>query len=177
MPPPVAGPATAVVLADGDTDGAGRELDPGQALGSHLTQPEAQFVYNIEVLGMPAVAAANAAQMPIGMIPKPHIKQAREQMRRELRGYIGVTKEDVVFGILEAIGRARIINEPATEIRGFEVVSKMLGYDAPTKIDVSVTETITVIREQMRVLPDADLVRMAGAGNVIDADFYPVQKK
>jgi hypothetical protein len=98
--------------------------------------------------------------------------QARELVRRELRGNVAITKEDVVLGIKDAIGRAVIIAEPATEIRGWEVISKLLGYDSPAKVDVNIRESITVVQQQVRALPDAKLVEMLGAGAVLDGDFY-----
>ena len=104
-----------------------------------------------------------------------HVIQARELTKRELRGAMALTKEDVVFGIKDAIWRAQIIAEPATEIRGWEVISKLLGFDAPTKIDINLRESITVVQQKVRDLSDAELVRMLGAGNIIDGDFYTVK--
>src|SRR5690606_38125020 len=73
-----------------------------------LTAEEAQFVYNCEVLGLPVRKAASMAGMPPTMVAKPHLQQARELLKRELRGAVNITKDDVVFGMREAIARARI---------------------------------------------------------------------
>lgn len=143
---------------------------------SHLTQDEAQFVYGVEVLGLPVRKAAELAGMSLTKINDGHIMQAREAAKRELRGVTHITKDDVVFGVRDAIDRARLLAEPATEIKGWETISKLLGYDAPSKIDVNVRETVEVIQKQVRALPDAELVRMLGAGNVIDGQFYEVKE-
>jgi len=143
---------------------------------SHLTQAEAQFVYNVEVLGMPLVAAANAAGMAVYMMSKPHIMQARAAAKRELRGATQITKEDCVFGIHEAIGRAKILAEPATEIKGWEAIAKLQGFDAPQQVNINVRETVTIIQQRVRALPDEELIKLVGAENVIDGEFKQLDK-
>ena len=141
----------------------------------HLTQQEAELVYNLEVLGLPLKKACEMAGVGIWLANKPHIVQAREQTKREIRGSTAITKEDVVFGVKDAIDRARIIAEPSTEIRGWEVISKLLGYDAPTKVDINLRESIHVVQQQVRGLSDGELVKLLGAGDVIDGEFYEDQ--
>jgi hypothetical protein len=142
-----------------------------------LTQEEAQLIHNIEVIGLPLKKAAELAGVGVALALQPHIMQARELVRKQVRGNVAITKEDVVFGVRDAIDRAKIIAEPATEIRGWEVISKLLGYDAPQKIDINVRETISVVQQQMRSLPDDKLVELLGAGNVIDGDFFVLPKE
>lgn len=113
--------------------------------------------------------------MLVTKINKPHIVQARQLAKQELRDTMAITKDDVVHGVRDAIDRARIIAEPSTEIRGWEVISRLLGFDAPTKIDVNLRESIHVVQQQVRSLPDEELVKMLGAGNVIDGEFYQVK--
>lgn len=146
------------------------ELPPG------LTQGEMEFVYNIEVLGLPPKKAASLAGVPYGLVCKPHIVQARELVKRELRGAMAITKEDVVFGMRDAIDRARILAEPMTEIVGWEKIAKLLGYDTPQKVDINITASLDVLKNQVKSLPDAELAKLVGAGGIIDAEFYEVQK-
>lgn len=145
---------------------------------SHLTQEEAQLVYNIEVLGLPLKRAAELAGIGLSTAYQPHIVQARDIMRKEVQERVRLTKEDVVFGVHDAIGRARVLAEPATEIRGWEVISKMLGYDAPTKVEIDVhhTESIAAVRDHVRQLPESELLRLADAASIIDADFTEVKR-
>lgn len=142
------------------------------ALPSNLTQDEVEFIYNVEVLGLPARKAATMAGMSVGKIIAPHIQQARETVKRELRGVLAITKEDVVHGIREAVDRAKVLNEPGTEIMGWQAIAKLLGYDAPTKVDVNITASIDVMQTQVRSMDDAALAKLVGAQNIIDADFY-----
>jgi hypothetical protein len=142
-----------------------------------LTDDEASFVYNVEVLELPARKAAELAGMPFSKANKPHIIQAREIAKRELRGNLQVTKEDVTFGIKDAIGRARLLAEPMTEIVGWEKLAKLHGLDAPQRVDININATIDVIQQQLKTLSDAELVKRMGAGDIIDGDFYDVEAK
>lgn len=143
-------------------------------LPQHLTQDEVEFVYNVEVLGLPAKKAATMAGMSPAKIMAPHVMQARDNVKREMRGRMKITKEDVVHGYLDAIDRAKVLGEPATEIMGWKHVEKILGYDAPQKIDINISASIDVMQRQVRGMDDATLAKMIGAENVIDADFYEV---
>lgn len=147
---------------------------PATLLPTGLTQPEAEFVWNVEVLGLPVRKAASLAGLPPGSMAAPHLQQARELLKREVRGSMAITKEDVLFGIREAIDRARILADPETEIKGWTQVSKMMGFDAPAKVDVNITSSIEVLKGHVRGMSDADLAKALGADHIIDADFYEV---
>jgi hypothetical protein len=139
-----------------------------------LTQEEVEFVYNTEVLGLPAKKAAAMAHMPPARILAPHVMQARETVKRELRGVLQITKEDVVHGYRDAIEQAKRLDEPMTALVGWEKIAKMLGYDAPQKVELNIKATVDVLSQQVRSLDDATLVRMLGADDVIDGEFYDV---
>lgn len=146
------------------------------ALPAGLTQEEAEFVYNLEVLGLPVKKAASLAGVSYGLVTKAHITQARELLKRELRGALAISKDDVVFGIREAVDRARLMGEPMTEIVGWEKIAKLLGYDAPQKVDINITASIDVLKAHARSMSDGELAKLAGAGGIIDADFYEVRE-
>lgn len=141
-----------------------------------LTDDEANFVYNVEVLGLPPKKAAQLAGMVPTKMYAAHIAQAREIARNAVRGNCQVTKEDVTFGIKEAIDRARIMSEPMTEIIGWEKLAKLHGLDAPQKVDININESIKVVSEHVRSVPDRDLVKLLGAGDVVDVEFYDGDK-
>lgn len=139
---------------------------------SHLTNPEAEFVYNVEVLGLPLKKAAQLAGFPFTRAQEPHIRQAREMMRKELQGELRVSKEDSARGILDAIERAKLLGEPATEIIGWKEINQMYGHNAPQVVDINLRESITVVQHRVKSLPDAELVKLLGAGDIIDGEFY-----
>ncbi len=141
-----------------------------------LTNEEAEFIYSVEVLGLPVRKAASLAGLPASNICRPHIMQARELTKRELRGALQLTKEDVSWGMQEAIKRAQILGEPMTEIVGWEKLAKLHGFDAPQKIDINITASVAVLQANVRSMSDAELAKALGASSVIDGDFYEVGK-
>jgi len=154
---------------------------PAEGVGipalSHLTQAEAQFVYNVETLGLPLKKASDLAGLPYSQALQPHIYEARDLLKRQMRGRVAITKEDVVHGICDAIDRAKIIAEPSTEIAGWKEINAMFGYNAPAKLDINIKASISAASQQVRTLSDAELVKMLGAGSVIDGDFYEVKEE
>lgn len=145
-------------------------------LPTGLTNEEAEFVYSVEILGLPVRKAASMAGVPIALACKPHIIQAREIARRELRGSMQLTKEDVSYGIQDAIGRAKILGEPMTEIVGWEKLAKLHGFDAPTRVDINLTASVEVLQANVRSMSDSELVKALGANGIIDGEFYEVGK-
>lgn len=137
-----------------------------------MTEDEANFLYNVEVLGLPARKAASMAGMPVTKISAPHIIQSRELVKKSMRGAMQITKEDVVYGMSDAIYRAKLLCEPMTEIIGWEKIAKLLGYDQPQKIDINIHASIEVQQQQVRGMSDAELIKHLGAGAIIDAEFY-----
>lgn len=147
-------------------------LPPVASLPPGLTQEEAEFVYNVEILNLPLRKAASLANFPLGHVGASHIVQARELVRVELRGNLNVTKEDATYGIKEAIHRAQLLAEPMTEIAGWDRLIKLHGLDTPARVDINFNATIDVLRSQVRSLSDAELVKALGAGEIIDVEFY-----
>ena len=142
----------------------------------NLTDDEANFVYNVEVLGLPAKKAAQLAGMRATKIPAPHIQQARELLKRELRGALQITREDVAHGYQEAIHMARIQSDALTMIIGWEKTAKLLGLDAPARVDVNVRTSMDVAKELVRGMTDAELIQQLGAEAVIDGEFYEAKQ-
>lgn len=137
-----------------------------------LASDEANFVYNTEVLNLPARTAARMAGMPVSKIAAPHIIQAREVAKKALQGHLAITKEDIVHGYKEAIDMAKILAEPMTMIVGWEKVAKILGHDQPQRVDINIHASVEVQKNVIRALSDDELVKQLGADNVVDAEFY-----
>lgn len=142
---------------------------------SLLTAEEANFVYNLEVLGLPVRKAADMAGVRADIANRGYIVEAREQLKRELRGVTAISKEDVIAGFKEGIDMARMIAEPKSMIAGWKEIGELLGYYAPQKIDVNLNTSIEVLQKTIRTIPTEELVKRLGAENVIDADFYEVK--
>lgn len=139
-----------------------------------LTDEEANFVYNVEVLDLPTKKAARLAGLPFSAVTKHHIVQARELVRDQIRGDLSVTKADATFGYKEAINRAKLLGEPMTEIAGWDRLVKLHGLDAPLRVDINLRASLDVVATQVRSMSDEELIRALGADKVIDADFREV---
>jgi hypothetical protein len=141
-----------------------------------LTDNETEFVYNVEVLMLPVRVAASKAGLSMAVAVRPHIMEARRTVRDAMRASLEITREDVINGMRDAIDRARIIGEPMTELVGWEKIAKLLGFEPSKRVDINLTASIDATSSHVRRLSDAELIRMAGADNVIDAEFYDVSK-
>lgn len=148
--------------------------DLAEILPPGLTPEEANFVYNVEVLGLPARKAAQLAGMPFTRAIKGHIIQARELVKRELRANMVITREDVVAGYQDAVGLAKLMGDPTAMIMGWEKTAKILGLDAPQRIDINLQASIEVQQQTIKSLSTPELLKRLGAGDIIDAEFYDV---
>lgn len=147
-------------------------------LTTTLSEQEQQFLYNLDVLGMTQQRAAEIAGIGTAayVLKKPEVAAARETIRASLRARVDITKDDVLRGIQKAINQADLLADPMAQIAGWREISKMLGYDAPREIKITVSGDVKAVRKQIAQLDDTDLIQLLGADSVIDADFYPVEK-
>ena len=143
-----------------------------------LTEEERQFLRNIEVMGLPVSRAAEIAGVasPQLTLQKPDAIDLRAKLRDATRQRVNITKDDCINGIREAIDHAKLTDEPMAQIAGWREISKMLGYDAPKQVNITISGNIRDLRKQVAALTDEDLVEALGADDVIDADFYPVKR-
>lgn len=144
----------------------------------HLTPNESEFVYNVEVLGLPVVRSASLAGLPIHGAYKPHLQEARRLVAIELRGKAQFTREDVNAGIHDAIQRAQMLNEPSTEIKGWTEIARINGLDAPQRVDINVQTSVEVLQKTVRTMSDEEIMAaLPDARDVVDAEFYVVNDK
>lgn len=146
-----------------------------------LAAEEQKFLYNLEVLGMPPERAAVIAGITDTNYPnilaRPDVQLAREKMRGQLRQSVQLTREDVINGYKEAIDMARIINEPMPMIAGWTAISKLLGFDKPQEVNITINGDVREVRRQIRAMPEVELLKLADENSIIDGDFYPVDDK
>jgi hypothetical protein len=62
-----------------------------------------------------------------------------KELRGKLQERVLITREDVLQGILDGIETGKANNKPMEIFKGYEIINKMLGYDAPIKHDVKST--------------------------------------
>jgi len=91
-------------------------------------------------------------------------------LKMEIEAYREIaqtSREEVIAGIKDAIGQAKLIADPGTQIKGWTELAKMLGYYAPEvkRIDISVNADRA--RMKLETLPDSELLEIiAGSKNL-----------
>lgn len=93
-----------------------------------------------------------------------YMKNMQEAHARALN----VKREDVIKGILDAIDHAKMTNEPAVEIRGWEAIAKLQGYNAPERHIHDLPEDTKRLVETLQGMNEADLAKIAGMNNLIE---------
>lgn len=146
--------------------------------GTHLglTDQEAMFVYQMDVIGLPAARAAEVAGVnsPYALLKKPHIVAAREQTRLALRQRTNFTREDVIAGLKEAIDQAQVMADPMAQIAGWREIGKMLGFDKTPNVHLHLNGTVDQMKRQVSGMSNEDLAALMGNPDVLDADFYRI---
>ena len=73
---------------------------------------------------------------------------------------VGITRLDVVNGIRDAIERARVQAEPATEIAGWREIGKILGHYAPETRKVLLTDDQDRVVRKLESMTTQELLEM-----------------
>lgn len=72
----------------------------------------------------------------------------------------GITRQDVVNGIKDAIERAKLQAEPATEIAGWREIGKILGHYAPETKKVLLTDDQDRVVRKLESMTTQELLEM-----------------
>ena len=144
-------------------------------VAENLTEAEQMFLYQLEVVGLPAVRAAEIAGVsaPYALLKKPHIVAGREQYRAAVRGRTDFTRDDIIAGMKVAIDQANVLGDPMAQIAGWREIAKIKGFDKTPNININLSGTEEQVMKQVRALSTSELVKMSG-GDVLDGDFYRV---
>lgn len=152
------------------------QLITSEATQLGLSEPEAMFVYQLEVIGLSTARAAEVAGVnsPYAVLKKPHIVAAREQTRIAMRGRTNFTREDVIAGLKEAIDQAKVMADPMAQIAGWREMAKLLGFDKTPNVHLHLNGTVDQMRRQVSAMSSDELAQAMGNEGILDADFYRV---
>lgn len=98
---------------------------------------------------------------------------------REKEAYaaaVGMTRQKVMEGLLEAVEMAKIQADPTAMIAGWREVGKMCGYYEPVKKQIDVNITGNVVMERLNKLSDAELLKLieTKTANALEGEFTEV---
>ena len=89
----------------------------------------------------------------------------RDELHRRMtktRELLEMTRERVQQMVLEAYEVAKLQADAASMVRAASEINKMCGYYATVERHVKLDVSATIRQEEIRALPDSELIRMAG---------------
>lgn len=131
-----------------------------------LTERQDIFVDTMMKTGDRFEAARAAGVMKDGkpapsMVEKQaNIQRALATARDELSSAAQISRADVIDGILEGINMARLAADPATMIKGWTEVGKILGHYAPEVKKIEITDNQKRLQSKFEAMSDADLLKI-----------------
>lgn len=99
-----------------------------------------------------------------------NVQRVLDEARAALARATNIRKKDVIMGVLDAIDRARLAGEPATEINGWKEVAKLLGYYAPEVKKIDLTINQGRLKSKFEQMTDEELYELAERP-AIEGDF------
>lgn len=128
---------------------------------------------------LPAQAAAEAGYTnPKGSAntaQHPDIQRALSIARSEVMEHAKVTQAEIVEGIKEAIGLARLSADPGSMIRGYSEIAKICGLNAPEVKKIEHTIGGRNIVSKYEMMSDEALMELINNGSVIEGEASRIQ--
>lgn len=147
----------------------------------NLTEMQVAYVEN-RAFGLNKQDSAKAAGYAASSAPStatqleqlPAITEAMAAERAKNARYAGVTRQDVIDGIKEAIEQAKLLAEPMAQIAGWREIAKICGHYAPEVKELRLTGSQEAKVKEMQALTDDELLKLA-EGEVIEGESKRVE--
>jgi len=91
----------------------------------------------------------------------PKVQRELQVQQQLLAEEVEISRADVLRGLQAAINRAQVQAEPATEIAGWKEIAKILGYYAPEKKQLVLSEGQDKLLRKLESLPTEELLKLA----------------
>lgn len=98
------------------------------------------------------------------------VSKALTSQRRLNALFLGLTREDVLTGLMDAVEHAKLLSDPGNEIAGWREIAKICGFYAPEIKKIQLSAGAKTYLQQMESMSDEDLLKLA-MEDVIDVDF------
>ena len=133
--------------------------------GGKLTVRQAKFVEHFALRGNAAEAARLAGYSARSArvtgpetLSNPAVKQALAARQQAFQAELGVTKQDVVNGLLSAIQMGREQQNPAAMIAGLVQIAKLCGFYEPEKVNLSLSAGGERLSAKFAAMSDDELL-------------------
>ncbi len=139
--------------------------------GGKLTTRQALFVDHYALCGNAAEAARLAGYSAKSarvtgpeILSNPAVKQALAARQRIFQAELGVTKQDVVNGLLSAIQMGREQQNPAAMIAGLVQIAKLCGFYEPEKVNLTLSAGGERLSAKFAAMTDGELLAIIAGG-------------
>ena len=146
--------------------------------GGKLTVRQGKFVEHYALCGNAAEAARLAGYSPrsarvIGpeTLSNPAVKQALAARQRIYQAELGVSRGEVVSGLLSAIQMGREQGQPAVIISGFVQIAKLCGFYEPEKVDLTLSADGKRLSAKFAAMSDDELLAIIGETSMLDVNL------
>ena len=144
-------------------------------LGGRLSQKQERFVEHYALCGNAAEAArlagysAKSARV-IGpeTLSNPAVKEALAARQRVFQAELGLSKDEVIAGIVGAIEMGREQQDPAVMIQGYVQLAKLCGFYEPEVRQVELSGDSERWKAKLAAMSDRELLAIIAGGS---ADF------
>lgn len=143
-----------------------------------LTQQQTEYVA-ARAKGMNCVQAAQSAGYSNPNVQGYQVEKAENvqlALKKEWKRaekVMDISKKQVLDGMMDAIGQAKLMADPMAQISGWREVAKMCGYYEPQRLQVEVSVSAKRLFSQFETLSDEELLRIAEQ-DIIEADEFEV---
>lgn len=140
---------------------------------AELTARQRRFVeeYGVDRNGAAAAVRAgysprSAKQTAYELLTKPDLQAAVAAQEVLVAAEVGIARQRVIQGLLEAVEMARERRDPGAMIAAWREIGKMLGYYAPDRVRVEADcSRNDPLRRQLEALSDVELVALISGAN------------
>jgi len=139
-------------------------------VASILSTKQSRFLdeYMVDLNGAAAAVRAGysrkcAREIAYELLTKPHIRAALQARQATEAERLGISRERVVAGLLEAAEQAKLMSNPMAMVRAWAELARLFNFYAPQHHRVEVTAGICPEQARLEAMSDAQLLALINA--------------
>ncbi len=126
----------------------------------------------------PAAIAAgykgNSPSIATELEKHPGVRDLLQAEQRKNAYMLGITRETVLQGMMDAVADAKALADPMAQIAGWREIAKICGYYAPEVKKIELSAGAKTVLQRMEQMDDEELLRLAES-EIIDVEFTEVR--